>query len=70
MSKTIACGGNFGGKSGVLTWPNYPNNYGIDFLTCYYVISVATTKIVYLNFTSFDTEPNKDFIEVTSSDII
>lgn len=65
-----ACGGNFGGKSGVLTSPNYPNNYGTDFLTCDYVISVAASKIVYLNFTSFDTEPNRDFIEVIDSDIM
>ncbi|KAH3842061.1 hypothetical protein DPMN_115549 [Dreissena polymorpha] len=49
------CGGHFYGTSGLITSPNYPNNYG-DNENCIYNINVPSGFSVCLQFDNFTTE--------------
>ncbi|CAO4367180.1 unnamed protein product [Caenorhabditis nigoni] len=54
---------------GIITSPNYPNNYGND-VSCTYRINTLGSFNVLLQFTSFSTEYLKDVVSVYDGDIV
>ena len=54
-------------KSGVLTSPNYPQPYPNNHDSTQ-TIKVAEGKIVYIDFTNFNTEREHDFVTLTDGD--
>ena len=54
-------------KSGVLTSPNYPQSYPNNHDSTQ-TIKVAEGKIIYIDFTHFNTEREYDFVTLTDDD--
>ena len=61
-SPEYSCGGNFLGPKGVITSPNYPENYDTH-ATCVYVINVDLNFLVQLIFEDFQTEECQNFCD-------
>jgi len=57
------CNVTYNGSMGFINSPNFPQEYGINNLDCYYFIDVGYNR-VNLTFTAFSTETNYDFVEV------
>ena len=53
-------------ESGVITSPNFPNNYGPN-LNCSWLMFGPAGKVIQLTFNSFLLETNQDFIKVNLS---
>ncbi|NWR90257.1 CUBN protein, partial [Furnarius figulus] len=67
LNASKACSRNYSSETGVLTSPNYPNNYPVR-TECIYTITVGINRQIVLNFTDFTLEGNKrcteDYIEI------
>lgn len=61
------CSHNYSTETGVLTSPNYPNNYPVR-TECIYTITVGINRQIVLHFTNFTLEGNKrcteDYVEI------
>ncbi|XP_006816955.1 dorsal-ventral patterning tolloid-like protein 1 [Saccoglossus kowalevskii] len=57
------CGGTFHSDTGIISSPNYPNNYPNN-QDCFYDITVRDGMSVQLQFMTFDTERYCDFVYV------
>ncbi|KAG9276492.1 cubilin [Astyanax mexicanus] len=61
------CGGTYTDTEGILISPNWPNNYAHN-KQCVYLIRVARSETVLLNFTHMELEPHSgcefDYVEV------
>ena len=66
MTLCIECGVNLNGSSGDVSSPNYPNNYYNSLTNCFWLITVATNKLVLLTFHDFYTEYRVDFVPVST----
>ncbi len=63
------CGeGSYNGPSGVITSPNYPDNYPNNLKCQYYIIASAESSISII-FEHFDLEDDKDYVTVCFSSI-
>ena len=58
---TEDCGGNFYGPSGVISSPNYPNNYTSNVI-CNHTIQCNADETVNITFISFDVEYNDNCV--------
>uniref|UniRef100_A0A8B9GL35 Cubilin n=1 Tax=Amazona collaria TaxID=241587 RepID=A0A8B9GL35_9PSIT len=67
LDASKVCSHNYSTETGVLTSPNYPNNYPVQ-TECIYTITVEMNKQIVLNFTDFTLEGNKrctqDYVEI------
>ncbi|NWR74432.1 CUBN protein, partial [Centropus unirufus] len=67
LNASKVCGGNYSAETGVLTSPNYPNNYPVR-TECIYTITVGINRQIVLHFTNFSLEGNKrctdDYVEI------
>ncbi|XP_066579431.1 cubilin [Amia ocellicauda] len=68
INATTDCGEIFTEPTGVLTSPNYPNNYPLN-RDCVYKIIVETNRQIMLNFTNFKLEGmspscHNDYVEI------
>ncbi|KAI9562416.1 hypothetical protein GHT06_013386 [Daphnia sinensis] len=63
QSEFSNCGGLISGYSGIISSPNYPNEYG-NSLDCRYLVQVPCGYRVRLYFNSFNTESGYDFVNV------
>ena len=59
----LGCGGSYGGTSGSISSPNYPNPYGFN-EDCRYTIQSSNGKSITLTFVDFNTEGGFDFVTV------
>ncbi|XP_064410135.1 cubilin [Latimeria chalumnae] len=59
LNASRACGGEFTDPVGVLTSPNYPDNYPVN-RECIYKIIVGTNKQIKLSFTDFTLEADNE----------
>lgn len=61
------CSHNYDTETGVLTSPNYPDNYPVQ-IECIYTITVGINRQIVLRFTNFTLEGNlrctEDYIEI------
>eukprot|EP00058_Branchiostoma_floridae_P007074 XP_002592562.1 hypothetical protein BRAFLDRAFT_68884 [Branchiostoma floridae] len=57
------CGGNLTAPSGLVTSPNYPDNYGND-ANCEWTITTPVGSLIHLIFVSFHVEELFDFLSV------
>lgn len=65
-AQTAGCGGTYGGLSGIINSPNFPNEYP-NSLNCTFYINMASGVSVNITFTSFATEICCDFLQVSCS---
>uniref|UniRef100_A0A8B9CHJ0 Cubilin n=1 Tax=Anser brachyrhynchus TaxID=132585 RepID=A0A8B9CHJ0_9AVES len=67
MDASKVCSHNYSTETGVLTSPNYPNNYPVR-TECIYTITVGINRQIVLRFTNFTLEGNKrcteDYVEI------
>ncbi|NXH11671.1 CUBN protein, partial [Bucco capensis] len=67
LDASKVCSHHYSTESGVLTSPNYPNNYPV-LTECIYTISVGLGRQLLLRFTNFTLEGNKrcteDYVEI------
>ncbi|XP_062489682.1 cubilin isoform X1 [Pezoporus occidentalis] len=67
LDASKVCSHNYSTETGVLTSPNYPNNYPVQ-TECIYTITVEINRQIVLNFTDFTLEGNKrctqDYVEI------
>lgn len=61
------CSHDYSTETGVLTSPNYPNNYPVR-MECIYTITVGINRQIVLSFTNFSLHGNKrcteDYVEI------
>ncbi|XP_019353396.2 cubilin [Alligator mississippiensis] len=67
VNASKVCSHEYNSDTGVITSPNYPNNYPVR-TQCIYRITVRTNKQIVLHFTNFTLEGNKrcslDYVEI------
>uniref|UniRef100_A0A8C3CRJ2 Cubilin n=1 Tax=Cairina moschata TaxID=8855 RepID=A0A8C3CRJ2_CAIMO len=67
LDASKVCSHNYSTETGVLTSPNYPNNYPVR-TECIYTITVGINRQIVLRFTNFTLEGNKrcteDYVEI------
>lgn len=66
------CSHDYNTETGVLTSPNYPNNYPVQ-TECIYTITVGINRQIVLRFTNFTLEGNlrctEDYIEIRQAEL-
>ncbi|PVD35988.1 hypothetical protein C0Q70_02958 [Pomacea canaliculata] len=69
QNATTACGRNMASSTGVITSPDFPNNYPHN-RDCVWVITVGAGNQIQLNFTTFNLEQHArcqyDYLEISS----
>uniref|UniRef100_A0A8B9TKW5 Cubilin n=1 Tax=Anas platyrhynchos TaxID=8839 RepID=A0A8B9TKW5_ANAPL len=67
LDASKVCSHNYSTETGVLTSPNYPNNYPVR-TECIYTITVGINRQIVLRFTNFTLEGNirctEDYVEI------